>query len=195
MPSRTLSHKLRHIVTLGALVTAMGSSLVLAANNDSPLDRDRGQLRPLIVIAPTSADPAWVSLKKALDEPDNHAAFTQRNMVLYTVINTIGQRDGKSLDPQTTMALIRQLKLGVTNGTKVLLVGKDGETKLDHNGAIDPKEIFATIDKMPMRENESAAAPAAASDADEPAPDKASSAKPATGKAAKGSKAPAAMDD
>ncbi len=52
-------------------------------------------------------------------------------MVLYTVINTMGQRDGKDLDPQTTMALIRSLKLGAGAKSKIILVGKDGEKKLE----------------------------------------------------------------
>lgn len=73
-------------------------------------------------------------------------------MVLYTVINTIGQRDGKDLDPQSTMALIRSLKLGAGAQTKVILVGKDGEKKLEHSGAIELKEVFSTIDQLPAAE-------------------------------------------
>lgn len=34
------------------------------------------------------------------------------------------------MDPQSTMALIRELKLGAGVGTKVILVGKDGEKRL-----------------------------------------------------------------
>ena len=50
-------------------------------------------------------------------------------MVLYTVLNMMGQRDGKDLGPQDTVALIRSLKLGAGAKTKVILVGKDGEKK------------------------------------------------------------------
>jgi hypothetical protein len=108
-----------------------------------------------------------VSLKKNLEEPANREAFVKRDMVLYTIINTIGQRNGKDMDAQSTMALIRELKLGVKTQTQaqVILVGKDGEKKIDHSGPIDPKEIFSTIDQMPMAEKEAAAAtppPAAA---------------------------------
>ncbi|MCF5293834.1 DUF4174 domain-containing protein, partial [Pseudomonas syringae] len=43
----------------------------------------------------------------------------------------------------------------------VILVGKDGEKKIDKtvgkSESIEPKEIFATIDQMPMREQEAAA--------------------------------------
>jgi hypothetical protein len=53
---------------------------------------------------------------------------------LYTVLNLMGQRDGKDLGPQDTAALIRSLKLGAGAKTKVILVGKDGEKKLEQSG-------------------------------------------------------------
>ncbi|NBA93411.1 DUF4174 domain-containing protein [Pseudomonas sp. R5(2019)] len=137
------------------------ASPVLAADSDSPLAQERGRTRPLIVIAPSSVDPTLVQLKKSLEEPENRKGFNERKMVLFTVVNMIGQRDGKHLDPQTTMALIRELKLGASTGTKVILVGKDGEKKLEEIGSADIKKIFTTIDAMPMTEKEAtAAAPA-----------------------------------
>jgi hypothetical protein len=129
------------------------SSPLLAADSDTPLGQERGRSRPLIIIASSSVDPTLVSLKKSLDEPANKEAFAKRNMVLYTVVNMIGQRNGKDMDAQSTMSLI--------------LVGKDGETKIDHKGRIEPKEIFDTIDQMPMAEKE-AAAPAPVAPAAEP---------------------------
>lgn len=146
-------------LTLATLFVAAGTAL--AADNDGPLAQERGKSRPLIIIAPSTIDPVLVKLKKSLDEPANREAFAQRSMVLFTVVNTMGERDGKSMDPQSTMALIRELKLGAGAGTKVILVGKDGEKKVDKTlknpESLDPKEIFATIDQMPMREQEAAA--------------------------------------
>jgi hypothetical protein len=154
-------------LTVAILMAAAGSAY--AAERDSPLEQDRGKARPLIVIAPSTIDPTLVNLQKTLKEPDNQKGFAEREMVLYTVINTIGQRNGKDLDAQATMALIRELKLGASSGTKVILVGKDGEKKLEQQGTIDLKEIFAAIDKMPMMEK-SAAAPAPAAPAPEAQP-------------------------
>ena len=164
------------------------SAPLLAADSDTPLAQERGKTRPLIIIASSTVDPTLVSLKKNLDEPANREAFAKRDMVLYTIINTIGQRNGKDLDAQSTMALIRELKLGVKPQTQaqVILVGKDGEKKIDHIGPIDPKEIFGTIDQMPMAEKEAAAAAPAPAAAE---PKAAPAGKP--GKAGKGA-APAA---
>jgi hypothetical protein len=171
-------------LTFATLLAVAGP--LFAADGDTPLVAEVGKARPLIVIAPSTVDPTWVSLKKALDEPAGKQGFSERNMVLYTVLNTIGQRDGKDLDPQSTMALIRSLKLGAGAQTKVILVGKDGETKLEHSGAIELKDIFDAVDKLPPAEKE-AAAP---TPPPEPAPAPAKDAKGA--KPAKAGKAPAA---
>lgn len=172
-------------LTIATLLVSAGP--LLAADSDSPLNQDRGKARPLIVIAPSTVDPTLVNLQKALKEPDNKKAFAEREMVLYTVVNTIGKRDGKDLDAQATMALIRELKLGASTGTKVILVGKDGEKKLDQLGPIGVTDIFTTVDQLPSEEK-SATAPAVVTP--EPA---AKTGTEKTGKAAKG--APKTLDD
>lgn len=152
---------------------------LLAADGDSPLDMDKGRTRPLIVIAPSTVDPVWLNLKKSLDQPENRKGFTDRSMVLYTVLNLMGQREGKDLGPQDTAALIRSLKLGAGAKTKVILVGKDGEKKLEQSDDIDLQKIFSTIDAMPMAEKEAAmAAPPPATET-APPPAKGANAKPA----------------
>jgi hypothetical protein len=172
-------------LTLATLLAFVGP--LFAADDDSPLVKDVGRARPLIVIAPSSVDPTWVNLKKSLDEPASRKGFTDRNMVLYTVINTMGQRDGKDLDPQSTMALIRSLKLGAGAKSKIILIGKDGEKKLEKD-AVELKEIFSTIDALPAAEKE-ATVPVPAPVA-EVAP-----AKGAKGKPAKPAKPPEMPDD
>ncbi|MCI8212846.1 tyrosyl-trna synthetase [Pseudomonas sp. S25] len=172
-------------LTIATLLVSAGP--LLAADSDSPLNQDRGKARPLIVIAPSSVDPTLVSLQNALKEPANQKAFTERDMVLYTVINTMGKRNGKDLDAQSTMALIRELKLGASTGTKVILVGKDGEKQLEQLGPIGVKDLFTKVDQLPAEEK-AASAPAVAA----PVPE----AKPGaekTGKPAKG--APKTLDD
>ena len=170
------------------------SSPLLAADSDNPLNQERGKTRPLIIIAPSSVDETLVDLKKKLAEPANKEAFAKRDMVLYTIINTIGQRDGKNMDAQPTMALIRELKLGAGSGgqTQVILVGKDGEKKFEKAGAVEPQEIFSTIDSMPMAEKEAAAAAVSA-----PAAEPKAAGSAAKGKAGKNAPAapPAALDD
>lgn len=172
-------------LTLAAL-SAFAAPL-FAADGDSPLAQDRGRARPLVIIAPSTVDPNLVQFRKALEEPANREGFSQRNLVLYTVINTIGQRDGKDLDPQATMALIRELKLGAGSRQLFVLVGKDGTKKLEQSEYLEPAKLFSTIDQMPGAEK----------DATAPAPTAAPTQEPAakTGKPAKPSKAPQPLDD
>ena len=178
-------------LTMAILLAIAGTSF--AADGDSPLDMDKGRARPLIVIAPSTVDPTWVSLKKSLDEPANRKGFTDRNMVLYTVLNLMGQRDGKDLGPQDTAALIRSLKLGAGAKTKVILVGKDGEKKLEQSDAIKLDEIFSAVDQLPATEKEFTATVAAPVAEAEPA---AKGAKPGkNSKPAKPAKPPEMPDD
>jgi hypothetical protein len=178
-------------LTMAILLAIAGTSF--AADGDSPLDMDKGRARPLIVIAPSTVDPTWVSLKKSLDEPANRKGFTDRNMVLYTVLNLMGQRDGKDLGPQDTAALIRSLKLGAGAKTKVILVGKDGEKKLEQSDTIKLDEIFSAVDQLPAAEKEFTATVAAPVAEAEPA---AKGAKPGkNSKPAKPAKPPEMPDD
>ena len=103
-------------------------------------------------------------------------------------------KDNKKLAPPETNALIRALKLGAGSGTKVILVGKDGEKKVEKTvppDTLNVSEFFSAIDQMPMAEKEAAAV--AEPEPVAPAPGK--NAKPA--KPAKpGSKpAPQPLDD
>lgn len=169
-------------LTLTTLLAFTGP--LFAADGDSPLDVFKGLARPLIVIAQSTVDPTWVSLKKSLEDPANKQGIADRNIKVYSVLNMSGQLDGKDIGQQDTMALIRALKLGAGPLPKVILVGKDGEKKLESSGeesrALDLQKIFATIDAMPMAEKEAAAAAPPAPPAAEPAPAKgAKNAKPA----------------
>jgi hypothetical protein len=185
-------------LTLTTLLAFAGP--LLAADDGSPLDIDKGRARPLIVIAPSTADPVWVGLKKSLGDPANKDGVAQRNIRVYSVLNMFGQLDGKDLGQQDTMALIRSLKLGAGALPKVILVGKDGEKKFESSGdeskSVDLKKIFDTIDALPATEKE-AAAPTVATPVEAAEPVKgakgAKGAKP--GKPAKPTKPPEMPDD
>jgi hypothetical protein len=141
-------------LTLATLIALAGPSW--AADSDAPLAKELGKARPLVVIAPSSADPTLRGLNEALKDPATQAAFKERNLVLYSVANMMGKREDKNLEQQSTMALIRELKLGASKGTKVILVGKDGERHMlkdDESGApIDPQAIFKAVDELPASE-------------------------------------------
>ena len=74
-------------------------------------------------------------------------------MVLYTVVGDRGQRNGEPLSEHQTQALVSALDEQPSGEATVILVGKDGGKKIVQQGQIDPAAIFATIDKMPMRQH------------------------------------------
>ena len=145
-------------IRLLILASVLVAGTVQAVEVPSPLEQDRGKFRPLVVVARADADPTLVNLKKALEDPANKQAFDQRNMVLYTIVGITGKRDGKDLEPQSTMSLIRGLKPGmIIDKAKVILIGKDGEKKVETVGDVDLAELFKTIDALPAAEKETQA--------------------------------------
>lgn len=165
-----------------------------AADSDAPLAKEVGKARPLVVIAPSSADPTLRGLNEALKDPATQAAFKERGLVLYSVANMMGKREDKNLEQQTTMALIRELKLGASKGTKVILVGKDGERHMlkdDESGdKIDPQVILKAVDDLPASEKAVTAPEPVVAATPEP---KAKESKPA--KPAKPAAPPKPLDD
>ncbi|MGR3967713.1 DUF4174 domain-containing protein [Pseudomonas sp. 910_23] len=155
-------------LTLATLMAFTGP--LLAADDINPLKQDLGKARPLVVVELDSGNDTLATLKKQLDEPATKQSFEERSMVFYTVkFGSIGAegekfakdpKDNKKLTPPETNALIRALKLGAGSGTKVILIGKDGEKKLEKTvppDTLDLKEFFSAIDQMPMAEKEAAA--------------------------------------
>ncbi|MBV4475310.1 DUF4174 domain-containing protein [Pseudomonas botevensis] len=183
-------------LTLTLLLAIAGP--LFAAENDSPTAGDVGRFRPLIVIASSTVDPKWTSLKKELEDPANKKGVADRNIKVYTILNMAGQLDGKDLGQQDTMALLRSLKMGAGAYPKFFLIGKDGETKLsasgDETASVNLKKIFDTIDALPASEKEVVVPSVATPAATEPAPAKGTKGtKPA--KPAKPSKPPEMPDD
>ncbi|KAA0982993.1 DUF4174 domain-containing protein [Pseudomonas sp. ANT_J12] len=185
-------------LTLTTLLAFAGPLLAVA--DDSPLDVDKGRARPLIVITSSTIDPVWISLKKSLEDPANKQGIAERNIKVYSVLNMSGQLDGKDMGQQDTMALIRSLKLGAGALPKVILLGKDGNEKINVSGdeskSVDLKKVFATIDALPAEEKE-VAAPTPPPVAAEPATTKGAKAAKGTkpGKPAKPAKPPEMPDD
>lgn len=144
---------MKSFMTPLALLLGMAGGPVMADMASNPLNGERWQSRPLIVVAPNASDATWLEFQQDLMKPANREAFIEREMVLYTVIDGVGKRNDQPLDPQVTSALLSTLGVKPDGPTRLLLVGKDGGTKIDQRAPLEVTVIFATIDKMPMRQN------------------------------------------
>ena len=140
---------IRSMILASVLVTGMAHAVEVP----NPLEQDRAKARPLVIVARTEADPTLSTLKKSLEDPAQKKAFDERNLVLYTIVGITGKRDGKDLEPQSTMSLIRGLKPGmIIDKAKVFLIGKDGEVKFKSEGDADLETLFKTVDALPPAE-------------------------------------------
>lgn len=131
------------------------AAMILPLAAASPLTAEQDRSRPLVLVAPSPADPEAAALANALAQPQTAAAFADRQMVVFTVLAGRGARAGTPLDPAQTAALLAGLGLPADGPATLLLIGKDGGVKLRQR-QLDVPEILATIDGMPMRRREAA---------------------------------------
>ncbi|TBU97164.1 DUF4174 domain-containing protein [Phytopseudomonas dryadis] len=128
-------------------------AITVQASDNNPLQAERWNTRPLIVLAADAADPLLARVRAALQEPANRAAFVERDMVLYTVIGRHGRRNDQPLDDIATKRLLLALDAGRAR-PQVILLGKDGGKKIQQGADADLQAIFSSIDRMPMRRAE-----------------------------------------
>jgi hypothetical protein len=130
-----------------------GASLVAGAAGDNPLEAERWRTRPLVIVVPASSDPLLAQFELALRSETERAAFSEREMVLYTVVAGVGRRQQQSLSANQTRALLDAIGVSAGSPGTVVLVGKDGGVKVRKGGSsVSFDELFATIDQMPMRQ-------------------------------------------
>lgn len=131
----------------GTLALAAGS----ARSDDNPLVAERWKTRPLVVVAPSADDPLVQRVDAALQRTVEREAFVEREMVLYRVVDGAGSRNGQALTSAQTRALLDAVEVEARGPATLVLVGKDGGVKRTDRGDADLREIFQTIDRMPMR--------------------------------------------
>lgn len=123
------------LIGLGVAMLAGGGAA------GDPLDAYRWRARVLVISAPDAGDGRLTAQRAALAAVGGGVA--ERDLV---VLEALG-------DGAEAAALRRRLDLPATR-FRAVLVGKDGGAKLVSDSPIPPRELFATIDAMPMRRDE-----------------------------------------
>jgi hypothetical protein len=119
--------------------------------------------RVVLVFAGSPTDPtleaqrrAWGGRGEAVVGGEAAAGFAERDLVVYVVTPRAAAREdgaGRALLPPAP-GLREEWGVGEEEFT-VVLIGKDTGEKLRRVGApLQPEELFATIDAMPMRQAE-----------------------------------------
>ncbi len=107
--------------------------------------------RPLLVFADSEAMAPLAAQRRIISA--SRASLTERNVV---VIWVVGDKVSAELGPHPReSAKALRARFGAsTSGFGVVLVGKDGGTKLNTASPLGTGALYATIDAMPMRQNE-----------------------------------------
>ena len=117
------------------------SSLTAAEAEHDPLSRYRWTARVLVMLAADPESPDLAEQKRQIESLKDGAA--ERELVV--VQPPAGSAEAKAL----------RMRLGLGNEPfQAVLVGKDGGAKLRAAKPISALELMATIDAMPMRQEE-----------------------------------------
>lgn len=115
-----------------------------------PLNAYAWTARPLLIFAPAAADPQRLAQRRALlTEAD---AMSDREMRLIEVLGDTAYADG--VIAPFSAAELRRAYAAPAEAFAVLLIGKDSGVKLRAAAPTPASEIFALIDRMPMRRRE-----------------------------------------
>ena len=115
------------------------------------LSQLRGQFRPVLIFAPRPNDPQLEIQVRTLQE---HAAEAQdRDLAVIAVTYESPSPSRLQLTPRDGEAARRRYRIP-PNDFAVILLGKDGGEKLRSGKPLSINTITATIDAMPMRQEE-----------------------------------------
>ncbi|KDE99833.1 hypothetical protein Y900_013030 [Mycolicibacterium aromaticivorans JS19b1 = JCM 16368] len=139
------------------MIVAAGLRSLRDRCGDDELGDYRWERRPLLVFAPTLSDPR---LAETLSRTEaSRCDFASRDVMLGQVLATGSSAlDGQPVDAEQSKRLRTQFEVDAAAFT-VVLIGKDGGEKLRVTGVPDLQHIYAVIDGIPLRGNESRANP------------------------------------
>jgi hypothetical protein len=107
--------------------------------------------RPLVVFADNEALAPLAEQRRMVS--DGRSRLAERNVV---VIWVVGDKVSAEFGPHPgASAKALRARFGTsTSPFRAVLVGKDGGTKLNSASPLSASALYATIDAMPMRQNE-----------------------------------------
>lgn len=129
---------------------------LLMSCNDQPvkalMEDYLWQKRPLLLFAPSSDDAQLLGAREILQE--HMKGIKERDMVIWYVIHHDKVVIDDAIRPHLPAKRFYEHYNVAADTFTMLLIGKDGEVKLQQEAIIPIEELFATIDAMPMRQQE-----------------------------------------
>ena len=135
------------IITVATLVAA----IVAIASDATAMSNYRWKYRPLLVFADGASSAALAQQRGIVAA--SRTGLADRNVV---VVWVIGDVVSSELGPRPELgASALRARFGVATASfRAVLAGKDGGAKLSQPTPLGARRLFATIDAMPMRQDE-----------------------------------------
>jgi hypothetical protein len=133
------------------LVAILLLAMAALAGPSVAFDGYLGRKRPLLVFSPSESQPNFVRQKNAIN--GHRIGMSDRDMVVLYVVGN-GVKADFGAQPRLGAGAIRSRYRVPEGQFRVLLLGKDGGLKRDASTFVPITEIFAEIDRMPMRREE-----------------------------------------
>lgn len=116
------------------------------------LDQYRWKHRVLVVSAPNQDDEHFRAQLDALVSTDDE--FANRDMLLVALVDDGASTTGGRQLASADVSAVRKVLRIQPDSFALRLIGKDGGVKLSTDAVTPVSEIYALIDRMPMRRRE-----------------------------------------
>ena len=142
---------MHHLITMA--VVAVGIPIMATAHSaDTSLEQYRWKHRLLLLFSTEQRDHDYMAFVESLTAA--RAEVQGRDLIVFHLFDEGPSRvDTQPLSAEDVQRLKKRFRIDTGKFT-VLLIGKDGGTKLVRRQKVDLQEIFDLIDSMPMRQQE-----------------------------------------
>ena len=123
------------------MLTTLLLFMAIVSHQAPDLDQLHWQNRIVLLFADSAEDAQLHRQEQAFDQVAQE--LDERDMKVFAITGSADS--AKQLRKRTGAP---------ATGFAVILVGKDGSSKLRHTSPIEPAQLFATVDSMPMRRAE-----------------------------------------
>ena len=125
--------------------------MTMAQSNDI-MQQHQWKQRVLLIFSPDASDSLYQQQLAVYQQ--QKTGLEERDLVMYKISkDEVIAPTGKEYDRAVAQALRNQYQIK-EKGLMVVLIGKDGGEKLTEQGLLGTDKLFATIDRMPMRQQE-----------------------------------------
>ncbi len=139
--------KLKIRLFLIILVTTMGMTL-----NGQNLKEHQWKNRLVLIITSDSESETYTSQIEAFNI--NGQEFDERKLIIYKVLPNKYKVENSEDNSWVSDSRLYTLYNSNDKDFKIILIGLDGHIKIEQSELLTTKDLFATIDSMPMRRSE-----------------------------------------